>query len=71
MTFETDSKVMFDCKRGLRGDFVTLDEDGPDRFWPPDPAKVHMDIVRPGSYADSYYQGICLRVMHAKPYSPK
>jgi hypothetical protein len=67
------TKELFDCKRSLRGDFVTLDEEPgeADRFWPPDPAKVQMDIVRPHSYGDLYYQGICLRVMHEKPYSPE
>jgi len=63
------TKEMFDCKRGLRGDFVTLDDEtpGPDRFWPSDPAKVGMDVVRPHSNGDLLYQSICLRVMHEKP----
>jgi hypothetical protein len=67
------TKELFDCKRDLRGDFVTLDDEvsGPNQFWPSDPAKVHMDVVRPHSNGDLLYQGVCLRVMHEKPYSPE
>jgi hypothetical protein len=62
------NKELFDCKRGLWGNFVTLDEPGPDRFWPSDPAKVDLDIVTPHSYVDLWYRAICLRVLHEKPY---
>lgn len=67
------TKELFDCKRGLRGDFATLDDEppGPDRFWPSDPAKVDMYAVRPHSNGDLIYHSICLRVMHEKPYSPE
>lgn len=68
------TKELFDCKRGLRGDFVTLDDEPPGapyRLWPSDPAKVNVDSVRPHSNGDLLYQAICLRVMHEKPYSPE
>jgi hypothetical protein len=73
ITNGSQTKELFDCKRGLRGNFVTLDEEpaGPDRFWPSDPAKVHTDVVTPHSYSDLWYRGVCLRVMHETPYSPK
>ena len=67
------TKELFDCRRGLVGEFDTIPNEpsGPDRFWPPDPAKVDMNVVRPHSNGDVVYQGICLRVMHEKPYSPE
>jgi hypothetical protein len=66
------NKELFDCKRGLWGDFVTIDVEAsePARFWPSDPAQVNVNVVRPHSYVDLWYQGICLNVMHEKPYSP-
>ena len=73
ITNGTRHKELFDCKRGLEGHFVTLDEelDEPVRYWPADPAKVDMSVVPPHSYLDLWYSGICLRVMHEKPYSPE
>jgi hypothetical protein len=66
------NKELFDCKRGLWGDFVTI-EDVPesDRFWPSDPAKVDMREPRPESLLDLWYRGICQRVMHDTPYQSK
>jgi hypothetical protein len=63
------NKELFDCKRGIRGDFVKLPE-GPN-FWPPDPAKVRTEMVKPHSYADTWYRGVCRRVMREEPYSPE
>ena len=74
ITNGTTEKELFDCKRGLRGHFVTFEDEpvnSPHRFWPSDPTNVHMDTLTPHSYNDTWYQGICLRVTHEKPYSPE
>lgn len=56
------SKEMYDCKRGLIGSF--LDEDD-------DPSKPHLiDAVVPGTYGETHYYFVCLRVMHQEPYLP-
>ncbi len=67
----TREKELFDCKRALKGHFVTLNEDSgePIQFWPDDPAKIQLDPVTPSSYNDLWYRGVCLRVMHEKPYT--
>jgi hypothetical protein len=61
ITNGTKNKELFDCRRGLFGDFVWLAES--DEFWPHDPAKVDTDFVEPHSYRDLFYRGICVRVM--------
>jgi hypothetical protein len=55
-------KEVFDCKRGLTGDFMSEEDD---------PSKVTMGFVRPHSFLDQYYRGVCLRVTHETPYSPE
>lgn len=55
-------RELFDCKRGLIGDF-NADED--------DPSKAHMGVVRLQSYIGSFYREVCMRVMHETPYIPK
>jgi hypothetical protein len=72
ITNGNQQKELFDCKRGLRGEFVMVEE-APGRrvFVPSDPEKVHLEFVKPGSDIDLWYRGICLRVIHEKPYSPE
>ena len=57
------SKELFDCKRGLAGDFFRDEED--------DPAKAITHVVRPDTYTHRYYLGVCRRVMHELPYLPE
>jgi hypothetical protein len=73
ITNGSQTKDLFDCKRGLWDHFVTLDNEPgePLKFWPADPAELHLSVVRPGSYIDLWYSGVCQRVMHEKPYSPE
>ncbi len=55
-------KELFDCKRGLSGDFVGNEDN---------PSKAITGFVRPQSYDGVYYREICLRVTHETPYIPK
>jgi hypothetical protein len=55
----TQSKEVFDCKRGLQGHV-----DG-------DISHANVWPVRPGSYGEEHYRALCLRVTHEKPYSPE
>jgi len=54
-------KVLFDCERGLYGEF--LDERD-------DPAKALTQLVSVGTWGASLYEAICRAVTHKKPYMP-
>jgi hypothetical protein len=56
------SKELFDCMRGLTGDFLHEDDD---------PAKVILGFVQPGTYMAQYYHSVCYRVTHEAPYDPQ
>jgi hypothetical protein len=53
------SKSLYDCKRGLHGSFVRLDDD---------PSKAVTGFVRNGSMASKFYLSVCQAVTHEAPY---
>jgi hypothetical protein len=55
------SKELFDCKRGLTGNFRNEDDD---------PAKADTSYITPDSWVEKYYLGVCSRVTKEKPYDP-
>jgi hypothetical protein len=55
------TKGLFDCKRGLTGDFLHVDDD---------PEEVFTTFVKPQTSGHLVYDDICLRVTHETPYSP-
>jgi hypothetical protein len=55
------SKQLFDCKRGLYGEFAHEHDD---------PAKAIIGVVPADTYLANYYLGVCSRVTHEKPYAP-
>jgi hypothetical protein len=54
------TKELFDCKRGLMGNFHDDDDDDP-----------FTHFVHPQTYGHRVYGEICLRVTHETPYSPE
>jgi hypothetical protein len=57
------NKVLFDCNRGLRGDFFDEHET--------DYRKVQVFPIRSGSLGEEYYEGVCKAVTGKNPYLPK
>ena len=53
-------KELFDCKRGLMGNFHDDDHDDPFTYF-----------VKPQTYGRRVYNEICLQVTHETPYSPE
>ena len=56
------SKALFDCKRGLTGIFMDMDDD---------PTKPLMRVVRKGTVDAHHYESICRAVTHEEPYMPQ
>jgi len=54
------TKELFDCKRGLMGNFRDDDDDDPFTYF-----------VKPQTYGRRVYNEICLRVTHETPHSPE
>ena len=54
------TKELFDCKRGIMGNFHDDDDDDPFTYF-----------VKPQTYGHRVYGKICLRVTHETPYSPE
>lgn len=54
-------KVLFDCERGLYGEF--LDERD-------DPATASTQLVSVGTWGASLYEAVCRAVTHKEPYMP-
>jgi hypothetical protein len=62
ITNGSQSKELYDCKRGLWGLFFNKDDD---------PIKVFMQPVLKDTIGFEYYLGVCRAVTHEEPYIPK
>lgn len=56
-------KVLFDCNRGIRGEFFEEDEK--------DYRKAYLQIVEEGTVGANYYVGVCRAVTRKDPYFSK
>jgi hypothetical protein len=54
------NKVLFDCNRGLRGEFLNEDEN--------DYRKARVHPVKSGTVGAEYYKGVCRAVTRKEPY---
>src|SRR5258708_2417128 len=57
------TRELFDCRRGLAGTFLDAIDNG-------NPSNVLTAPVRPNTYLETYYLGVCYAVMHERPYLP-
>jgi hypothetical protein len=57
------SKVLFDCNRGLQGEFLDEDEN--------DYRKARVHTVENGTVGARYYKGVCRAVTREDPYLPE
>jgi hypothetical protein len=58
----TRLKYLYDCRRGLEGTFINLNNDS---------SEARISPVRVGTIAEDHYLAVCRRVTGKEPYHPK